>query len=192
MQIQSGDTWHPWHRPLDRYSAPADICKEWIMTDQPETPDLPPDSSSLSEESGRFLRGIGQWGGWTLNYTDHRIRSIERMEANGDVHVERTNSGYMVVTLTAQSAHWASFYTAQADLRDEAARLTAQLEEMLNRNPRVIYPALQAATDDLNKALEYVEQGGDDDLLRAAASHLLHALYDTKLVSKPVSDEAAS
>jgi hypothetical protein len=152
----------------------------------------PPLGASQPAEVGRFLRGIGQWGGLYIYYTDPRVRLVERLEAQGNVTVDRSDSAYMVVALTEQSASHAPYYEMRDAIEQENERLMAQVEAFVNETPRMVYPALQVAASDLNKALQYVEEGGDDDLVRAAAFHLLRALYDTKLVSKSGTDEASS
>jgi hypothetical protein len=184
MLIQRDHTWHPWHRPIVQIFAPADYCKGTPMTDvSSHTPHEP-----SQPEIGRFLRGIGQWGGLYLYYTDPRVRLVERLEAQGHVAADRSDSAYMVVTLTEQAAGYASFYEAHDAIEQEKERLMAQLETALNGTPRIVYPALQAAAREMDEVLH--EEGTNEEMLRDAASHLLKALYDTRLISKPTEGQS--
>jgi hypothetical protein len=177
MHVQRDHTWHPWHRTTYEISACADYLRILPMTQPPN--DSPP------AQIGRFLRGLGQWGGLFIYYTDPRAGLVERLETQGHVTVDRSNSAYMVVTLTEQAAGYAPLYEAHDALEQETERLTIQIEALRTATPRTVYPALQAAARDLHQALEGVEAGDDEDLARAAAQHLLNALYDAKLITKP-------
>jgi hypothetical protein len=147
----------------------------------------------LPAQIGRFMRGLGQWGGLYLYYTDPRARLVERLETQGAVTVDRTDSAYMVVTLTEQASGYAPLYEAHDAIEQEKERLMAQIETMLNATPRMVYPALQASAHELDEAFESLRRanGGSHTNVIAAASRLLHALYDTGLITKP-SSEASS
>jgi hypothetical protein len=175
MLISRADTWHPWHRPIAQKSAPAEHWKESTVTQSANDP--------LPTQIGRFMRGLGQWGGLYIYYTDSRARLVERLEAQGAVTVDRTNSAYMVVTLTEKASGYAPLYEAHDAIEQEKERLMAQIETMLNETPRMVYPSLQASARELDEVLH--EEGTNEEMLRDAASHLLKALYDTELVSKP-------